>query len=65
VAMHGTTNLIYTVPFVIYGIFRYLFLLQRRGGGGDAAAALLRDGHLLGAFGAWLLTVIALLVRFD
>jgi len=64
VAMHGTTNLIYTVPFVIYGIFRYLFLLQRRGGGGDPAAALLRDGHLLGAFGAWLLTVIALLVRF-
>lgn len=64
VAMHGTTNLIYTVPFVIYGIFRYLFLLHRRGGGGDPAAALLRDSHLLAAFAAWLLSVIALLGGF-
>lgn len=61
VAMHGTTSLIYTVPFVIYGIFRYLFLLHRRGGGGDPAAALLRDKHLLCAFAAWLAAVIALL----
>jgi len=61
VAMHGTTNLIYTVPFVVYGIFRYLFLLHRRGGGGDAASALLRDGHLLGAFAGWLAMVLWLL----
>lgn len=61
VAMHGTTNLIYTLPFVIYGVFRYLFLLHRRGGGGDPAAALLQDTHLLGAFGAWFVTVITLL----
>lgn len=61
VAMHGTNRLIYTVPFVVYGIFRYLFLLHRRGGGGDAAAAMLRDRHLFGAVGCWLLTVIVLL----
>jgi 4-hydroxybenzoate polyprenyltransferase len=61
VATHGTVNLIYSVPFVIYGIFRYLFLLHRRGGGGDPAAALLQDTHLLGAFGGWFVTVIALL----
>lgn len=60
-AMHGTGNLIYSVPFVVYGIFRYLFLLHRRGGGGDPAAALLRDVHLLVAFGGWLLTVLVLL----
>lgn len=60
-AMHGTDSLIYTVPFVIYGIFRYLFLLHRRGGGGDPASALLHDVHLLGAFGGWVATVIALL----
>jgi 4-hydroxybenzoate polyprenyltransferase len=39
VAMHGTGNLIFTVPFVIYGVFRYLYLLHRRGGGGDPSAA--------------------------
>ena len=61
VAMHGTTSLIYTVPFVIYGVFRYLFLLLRRGGGGDAASALLHDVHLLGTFGAWFVTVVWLL----
>ncbi len=61
VAMHGTTSLILTVPFVIYGIFRYLFLLHRRGGGGDPAIALLKDAHLLGAFACWFVTVIVLL----
>lgn len=60
-AMHGTAQLIYTVPFVIYGIFRYLFLLHRHSVGSDPAAALLRDRHLLVAFGGWLLTVIGLL----
>lgn len=60
-AMHGTTNLIYSVPFVVYGIFRYLFLLHRRGGGGDPAAALLRDAHLIAAFAGWLATVLLLL----
>jgi 4-hydroxybenzoate polyprenyltransferase len=62
-AMHGTANLIYTVPFVVYGIFRYLFLLHRRGGGGDPAAAVLRDFHLFGAFAGWLLTVLVLLAQ--
>ncbi|WP_319241119.1 decaprenyl-phosphate phosphoribosyltransferase [uncultured Propionivibrio sp.] len=61
VAMHGTTRLIYTVPFVVYGMFRYLFLLHRRGGGGDPAAAVLRDPHLLVAVGGWFLTLVALL----
>ena len=48
--MHGTDSLIYTVPFLIYGIFRYLFLLHRRSGGRDPAAAFLCDAHLLVAF---------------
>lgn len=61
VAMHGTASLIYSVPFVIYGVFRYLFLLHRRSGGGDPSAALLQDAHLLIAFAGWLLTVVALL----
>ena len=59
--MHGTDGLIYTVPFVIYGIFRYLFLLHRRGGGGDPSAAVFQDAHLLVTFAAWLVAVIAIL----
>jgi len=60
-ALHGTTNLIYTVPFVLYGMFRYLFLLHRRGGGGDPAQELMRDPHLLVAVAGWLLLVLLLL----
>ena len=61
VAMHGTAGLVYSVPCVIYGLFRYLFLLHQRGGGGDPAAVLLGDRHLLGAFVAWLAVVVAAL----
>lgn len=61
VALHGTTALIYTVPFVLYGMFRYLFLLHRRGGGGDPAQQLLSDPHLLASLAGWLALVIFLL----
>ncbi|MBI1870082.1 MAG: decaprenyl-phosphate phosphoribosyltransferase [Chlamydiae bacterium] len=39
----GTTHLIYTLPFVIYGIFRYLYLLHQRGGGDNPARVFLKD----------------------
>lgn len=32
-----------TLPFVIFGVFRYLFLVYRRDGGGSPTATLLRD----------------------
>ena len=47
VAMVGSTNLLYTVPFVIYGIFRYLYLLHQKGAGGHPDRALLSDWPLL------------------
>ena len=59
--LHGTHQLVATVPFVVYGMFRYLFLLHRRAGGGDPAAELLHDVHLLGAFCGWLLAVLLIL----
>jgi hypothetical protein len=31
------------VPFVIYGIFRYLFLIHKRGAGGSPERVLLSD----------------------
>lgn len=64
VALHGTTHLIYTVPLVIYGMFRYLFLLHHRGGGGDPAQQALTDGHLLAALLGWLALVLAILAHW-
>ncbi len=58
---HGTENLIYTVPFIMYGIFRYLFLLLDRTGGADPAGDLLRDPHLLLTGAGWLLLTILLI----
>ena len=53
VALHGTDKLIYTLPFVLYGIFRYIFLLRRRGGE-DPATTLLTDAHMTLTCTAWL-----------
>lgn len=61
VVLHGTTKLIYTVPFVIYGMFRYMFLLHRRDGGGDPALLVLTDRHMLAAVAGWLALVLAIL----
>lgn len=63
VALHGTANLMLTVPFVLYGMLRYLYRLHRQGGGGDPARELFRDGHLLAALLGWLGTVLAVLAR--
>jgi 4-hydroxybenzoate polyprenyltransferase len=46
VAKFGTDNLKYTIPFVLYGIFRYLYLVYQRDEGG-APETLLTDKPLL------------------
>jgi hypothetical protein len=55
IAIQGTDKLVYTVPFVLYGLFRYLHLLYRTGGGVDPAAELLGDAHMLAATVGWLI----------
>ena len=60
-SLHGTRSLIYTVPFVLYGMFRYLWRLHAGAGGGDAAHDLLSDAHLLGACAGWLALVVWLI----
>ncbi|WP_417504240.1 decaprenyl-phosphate phosphoribosyltransferase [Marinomonas gallaica] len=55
IARHQTDGLIYTVPFVVYGIFRYILLLHKRGKGTDTAKDLYTDSHLLITVFAWLL----------
>lgn len=54
IAMHGTDRLILTLPFVLYGLFRYLQLMYSKGGGGDPAWEMLHDPHLIVATAGWL-----------
>ncbi|MEI7905029.1 MAG: decaprenyl-phosphate phosphoribosyltransferase [Candidatus Firestonebacteria bacterium] len=42
-----THRLIYTLPFVLYGIFRYLYLMYKKGKGGSPEDILLSDLPLL------------------
>lgn len=62
VALHGTEDLIWSLPWVLLGSFRYLFRLHYRGGGGDPAQELLRDPLLAAAALGWVATV-AWLIR--
>jgi len=57
----GTRHLYLTVPFVLYGIFRYLYLVHRKGGGGNPTQTLLTDLPLLLCVGLWAVTVVLLL----
>lgn len=43
VARVGTDHLKFTVPCVVYGVFRYLFLVHKRGAGGAPEKVLLSD----------------------
>ena len=45
-----------TVPFVVYGLFRYLLLLHRRGLGEEPDALLVEDVPLLVTVAAWATT---------
>jgi 4-hydroxybenzoate polyprenyltransferase len=61
IRVHGTANLIYTVPFVMYGVFRYIYLLHHQSRGGDPSHDLVRDPHLFVVVGAWLMATILLI----
>ena len=57
----GTERLYLTVPFVVCGVFRYLFLIYRREKGGNPTALLLGDAPLQVAIALWTVTVFWLL----
>lgn len=57
----GTHRLALTVPFVAFGILRYLYLIDERDEGGDPARLLVRDRPLLLAVLLWIATDIVLL----
>ncbi len=44
----GNQRLVVTLPLVLYGLFRYLYLVHIRKEGGSPEEALLRDRHILG-----------------
>ena len=59
----GTSLLMLTVPFVIYGVFRYLFLLHQHQQGEDPASEAVQDPHLLVTVLLWLATTLWLIAK--
>ncbi len=61
VAKFGTEALLYTVPFVTYGIFRYLYLVRSSGTTEDPSHVLLTDRPLIVCLLLYLLAVVLIL----
>jgi 4-hydroxybenzoate polyprenyltransferase len=57
----GTDQLYLTIPFVLFGIFRYLYLVHKRELGGNPTQLLLSDQPLLIDVVLWILTASLLL----
>jgi 4-hydroxybenzoate polyprenyltransferase len=62
-AKFGTDWLGLTIPFPLYGIFRYLYLVHQREGGGSPADLLLTDRPLLACVALWALAVALIIYR--
>jgi 4-hydroxybenzoate polyprenyltransferase len=59
----GTQWLGLSVPFPLYGIFRYLYLVHKREGGGSPADLLLTDRPLLLCVTLWAVSVVLIIYR--
>jgi 4-hydroxybenzoate polyprenyltransferase len=57
---YQTDRLSWTIPFVLYGIFRYLYLVHQKEQGGSPADILATDRPLLVDVGLWALTIVVL-----
>lgn len=56
-----TKNLIFTVPFVLYGIFRYLYLIHNKEKGGSPESLIIKDKPLLIDILLWIGTILFIL----
>src|SRR5439155_19658457 len=59
----GTQWLGLTIPFPLYGIFRYLYLIHQREAGGNPADLLLNDRPLLACVALWVVTIVLIIYR--
>jgi 4-hydroxybenzoate polyprenyltransferase len=57
----GTRNLIYSSIFVLYGIFRYLYLVHQKGSGGNPEELVIKDKPLLINIILWAFSIFLIL----
>lgn len=54
----GTSKLIYTIPFVLYGIFRYLYLVHQKEEGGSPTEIMFTDKPMIINIGLWVISSV-------
>ena len=59
----GSKWFIITIPFVVFGVFRYLYLIYKKDAEEDPAEIVLKDNILLIDIGLWIIVVIVLLLK--
>lgn len=59
-AIHGTDKLVFTTPFVIYCLYRYLLKVQEKNRGGGPVEIILRDKGFLLAGCLWIISFVFL-----
>ena len=57
----GTDHLLYTIPFVYYGLFRYLYLIDKKRLGGDPTRILLHDHKMQVNLLLWIFACIGII----
>jgi 4-hydroxybenzoate polyprenyltransferase len=57
--------LMLTIPFVIYALFRYMYLMYQRGEGGTPEELLLKDRSLFVSIVCWGVLVLSILLLFE
>jgi 4-hydroxybenzoate polyprenyltransferase len=58
----GTRNMIFTVPYVVYGIFRYLFLVYQNQRGESPESIIIQDKPLIINLLLWIITVLIVII---
>jgi decaprenyl-phosphate phosphoribosyltransferase len=61
ISRFGTDNLIFTIPFVLYGLFRYLLLIYCKNKGGNPEELVVTDIGIIISGLLWFLAVIFLI----
>ncbi|HJY63938.1 MAG TPA: hypothetical protein VJ455_07265, partial [Ignavibacteria bacterium] len=59
----GTEKLIYTTPFVIYGIFRYMYLMHKKNAGESPTTIVTKDIPIIINVLSWFIFCTVIIYR--
>ena len=59
IARFGTRNLVFTIPFVLYGIFRYLYLVYHTLSGENPTEMIMKDTPSVVNVVLWFIVVVS------